>query len=636
MNNGQNFLINFPGKWLLKWSVFVVMGLALVPGIWSYTQLANINKYRLHPEDVSWVYVLDQQSVRRPYVDEPVYNLNTPWPQKSGMQQQFTYRFHGDGGLPVNYAVFIPHMTETMGLHINGVPIFTPWETTKTANFLTAGKAGFIPVGNHLYHPGINRLVLSPEHSSTHIPFTSIYFGPKKELLRVFSHSQSISSLRVITSYLMILAAFLSLAWGVWSLKLKYVYSGMLMSVLSVKFITALQIIFSFVGDWWLPINQGMTLLALSIAIRFLHKEKRLTMPVYPFNLLLGLLAFFSLLGGFLLSLSLQMAHLLLGLLWPLATLVILAIITRNVWQNFRQGGVVKPMPGSAIVLSFIIFVVLVLGNNPYIPVFATQYMESFFLVTALVFSIFLVTHVLYLAGHQFIEFSMQRMQLSRLISQQKLQLDSQSRKLEQVVKAKAILQERQRLIRDMHDGIGGTLASLIVRVRLGKLSNEETENELQRGLTDLRLIVDSLDHVGQNFEMVLHMFRDRIEPQIQASKMKLKWEYDSQLNALEMDAGRTLHVFRFLQEAVSNAIRHSGAHTIKISCQKKKTGNVINIRVQDDGIGIAMNEGKSTGRGMNSMKLRARRLGGDFTIGRADHTSGTLATLSFPFQNEP
>ncbi len=145
----------------------------------------------------------------------------------------------------------------------------------------------------------------------------------------------------------------------------------------------------------------------------------------------------------------------------------------------------------------------------------------------------------------------------------QKLQLDFQSKKLEQEAQARAILQERQRLVRDMHDGIGGTLASLIVRVRLGKSSKEETENELQSGLTDLRLIVDSLDHVGQDLDMVMHMFKDRIEPQIEASNMELLWEYDSQLNALAMDAESTLHVFRFLQEAVTNAIRHSEAQTI-------------------------------------------------------------------------
>ena len=67
-----------------------------------------------------------------------------------------------------------------------------------------------------------------------------------------------------------------------------------------------------------------------------------------------------------------------------------------------------------------------------------------------------------------------------------------------------AILEERQRFTRDIHDGIGGQLVSLLLRARRGKLGKNEMIQEIQSGINDLRLIVDSMDHVGDDLSSAL------------------------------------------------------------------------------------------------------------------------------------
>ncbi len=385
--------------WSQTWPVFIVLAIMIASGIWNYTHTEGIKQYRLKPENISWVYALDTQSVRQPYVEEPVNNLNTPWPQKSGMRQQFTYRFHSNAGLPHNYALFIPHMNGAIDLHVNGVPIFIPWKTTKTANYFTADKAGYLPVGNQLYHPGINRLVLTSGKTAAHTAFTSFYFGPEKKLSPILAYIQKIDFLRLVSGYLIVLSACLVLAWGIWILSIRYIYIGLFLGVLWVKFLTILPIVSSYLGDWWLPVNQGLVLLTLFFALRFSHKAKILAMDYWPLNLLLGLAAFFSLLGGYVLSQSLKIAHIILGGLWPLMTLTVLATIAYCAWRYFRRTKTRAAVTRSTTVLLILGFLVLIVSGNPYMPHFVAGLLESIFLFSTLFCSTFLVIHVLHQSG---------------------------------------------------------------------------------------------------------------------------------------------------------------------------------------------------------------------------------------------
>lgn len=87
-----------------------------------------------------------------------------------------------------------------------------------------------------------------------------------------------------------------------------------------------------------------------------------------------------------------------------------------------------------------------------------------------------------------------------------------------------------------------------------------------------------------------------------------------------------TLQLLRILQEAVTNAMRHSGARRIAVTGSAGPYGP-IRITVRDDGTGLV--EGYRRGRGLTSMETRARHLGGALTI--ATGPDGTCLTPEVP-----
>jgi signal transduction histidine kinase len=85
-----------------------------------------------------------------------------------------------------------------------------------------------------------------------------------------------------------------------------------------------------------------------------------------------------------------------------------------------------------------------------------------------------------------------------------------------------------------------------------------------------------------------------------------------------------SMHLYRIAQEAVANAVRHSGAHEITINL--KKTGTELELCVEDDGTGIAKEAQAqgTTGMGLRTMRYRAQTLGASLEIA-SKHGGGTI-----------
>lgn len=211
-------------------------------------------------------------------------------------------------------------------------------------------------------------------------------------------------------------------------------------------------------------------------------------------------------------------------------------------------------------------------------------------------------------------------------------QLTEQTAKLErsyeaqkQMLQREVMLVERQRIVRDMHDGIGGQLLGLMMQVRSGGATPLEVEQGLQASIADLRLIVDSMDSAEEGLADTLRAFEHRVRSQIEAAGIALDFsaEVDEQI---DLGPRPTLQVLRILQEAVTNAMRHSGAKRIAVAAVAPVEGP-IRMTVSDDGTGLPDNYRR--GRGLTSMETRARLLGGELVI--ATDAAGTCLTLEVP-----
>ena len=183
----------------------------------------------------------------------------------------------------------------------------------------------------------------------------------------------------------------------------------------------------------------------------------------------------------------------------------------------------------------------------------------------------------------------------------------------QQAEREHALGEERQRIMRDMHDGIGGQLVMLIGQAESGQLSMDSLPLELRRSLQDLRLMIDSLDDACADLGVALAMLRQRLQSGLASSGLQAHWQ-TAQLPDLAPVAPETvLQVLRVLQEAIVNVVKH--AHATELWVAADWQDGWLTISVRDNGIGLPAQP--KPGRGLASMALRARQIGAEWCCQR-------------------
>ena len=179
-----------------------------------------------------------------------------------------------------------------------------------------------------------------------------------------------------------------------------------------------------------------------------------------------------------------------------------------------------------------------------------------------------------------------------------------------------AITSERERMMREIHDGIGSSLmAALASAERQGKQSSTAVI-ALKSALTDLRIAVDSLDPVEGNVTTLLANLRYRVEPELRKSGIAFEWRVEDVPELEWLDAPNALHILRIFQEALGNILGHANATKITVRCKMTiyEGHPGIVIEVQDNGDGFDMTI-PPKGRGRKNMQQRAEALGGRLVI---------------------
>lgn len=197
--------------------------------------------------------------------------------------------------------------------------------------------------------------------------------------------------------------------------------------------------------------------------------------------------------------------------------------------------------------------------------------------------------------------------------------------KLRKEREAAILEQERARLMRDLHDGLGGEMVAILALAERGQGKDEEIAYHARAALADMRLIIASLEDYGGDLGMALGAWKERAEPQILASGMALHWELgDVGCNAL-FGPTQVLDILRIIQEALTNVIHHSGATNITVRAQL--TDCQLTLSFIDDGNGISPLARR--GKGLANMHRRAATLRGALAIQTSN--VGTSVELRMP-----
>ncbi|MBD8897501.1 ATP-binding protein [Rhodanobacter sp. DHG33] len=170
---------------------------------------------------------------------------------------------------------------------------------------------------------------------------------------------------------------------------------------------------------------------------------------------------------------------------------------------------------------------------------------------------------------------------------------------------------ERLNLVRDLHDGFGGSLLGAITTLEQSPPSPETTRTvaTLKELRDDLRLVIDTTTH-EQDTDLagLLAPLRHRWSQRLEAAGIDSRWQLDD-LDDCRLGAMRSLDLLRFLQEALTNVLKHSGASKVHVDVQR--SGDHLRAGVRDDGRGFDPANHGSRGAGLASMQSRAARLGG-------------------------
>lgn len=218
------------------------------------------------------------------------------------------------------------------------------------------------------------------------------------------------------------------------------------------------------------------------------------------------------------------------------------------------------------------------------------------------------------------------------------LELENDRRKFLEV--KQAIQEERKRIGEEAHDGLLQSLMGIGIRLRRApKLSRKdaqeietellELEQENQKSVKELRQLIKNLSlDISKNG--MLAGIRSVIYSLKQSYAIKIDADFNYPLQLF--DVHQELDILRVVQEALSNACKHSQGKQISISIQPDSNAEFLLIRIEDDGVGFASDIDRISENhwGINNMKNRADRLDATLDISTTPE-AGTKLFLNIP-----
>ncbi len=288
--------------------------------------------------------------------------------------------------------------------------------------------------------------------------------------------------------------------------------------------------------------------------------------------------------------------------------------------QAFRT-----PSPGN-IAVSLAGFVMLVLGVYDHWNVWMTDaadaYQRFYFTPLIVLFFILAVGIVLNLQYMRAMRSDAQYQKVLEVeVSRQRAILEQHHQALAQQARQEAVTLERERIMKDMHDGLGSQLVSLMSLVQTAPQQKTEIEHELQEALDTLRATIDTLSPSGEDLTTILAQFRFRHESRFKRAGIQLNWRVKP-FSSTAWSSNNLIQFEQMIREIFTNIIKHAGASQIWVDAGTNTEDNFLFI--QDNGTGF--DASAQVGRGLKNLHQRASELGIRLRI---DSTDGVGTTIS-------
>src|SRR5450830_230412 len=220
---------------------------------------------------------------------------------------------------------------------------------------------------------------------------------------------------------------------------------------------------------------------------------------------------------------------------------------------------------------------------------------------------------------------------LAQRLQAREAELEISHRLLREAALRQTISEERQRLMQDMHDGLGSSLISAIRSVEHGGVSDAKVSQILKDCLDDLKLTIDSMEPVEADLLLLLATLRFRLEPRFEGSNITLIWDVQELPTLVWLEPSSALHILRIVQESIANILRHTRADRIRVSTARDEDGGGVSVTIEDNGQGFDIGKAldSAAGRGLHNQQRRAKAVDG--RVSWSSDAGGTRFTLWLP-----
>ena len=197
-------------------------------------------------------------------------------------------------------------------------------------------------------------------------------------------------------------------------------------------------------------------------------------------------------------------------------------------------------------------------------------------------------------------------------------------------LKELAVVEERNRLSREIHDGLGASLSSLIIQAEyLSQIAGDSAT--VQSEITELKASAEeAIDELRRSLQMMREDFdlasgvEDYVKTFRERSKLEVRFETSGNWSG-RIQPESALAIFRVLQETLSNTLKHAQPRSVEVRLHFSLER--AHLSVKDDGVGFDPSAPKAGHYGLSNMRERANKVGAEVVI---DSSPGKGSHISF------
>ena len=200
---------------------------------------------------------------------------------------------------------------------------------------------------------------------------------------------------------------------------------------------------------------------------------------------------------------------------------------------------------------------------------------------------------------------------------------------------------ERHRLARELHDSVSQQLFAAMMMMSALTEQAEKTDTS-EKFRKQLQMVADIINASQSEMRaLLLHLrpvnleeksLKQGIEQLLKELQSKIQISLKWDIEDVKLISSIEDHLFRIVQELLSNTLRHAKANELEVYLHK--INNNLLLRVIDDGAGFNMNESKTGSYGLNNIRERVAGIGGTVKI-ISFKGQGTSIEIKVPLMKE-